>query len=135
MVDIKLVEKLLTEGKECIDKGDPIQASEKLYKVVEECIKLLAEKKRLAEYEEAKKEGRWWSRLLMRAARRLARDLNEGRIEVVWAEAFELHIWGFHEKALNIEHIQPDLPYVEWLLNYTKEALNKEGDGVPEKAM
>lgn len=126
--ELELIEGFLAEGKEYISKGKPVQASEKLYKAVEECIKLLAEKEKLPEYEEAERGGRWWSRLLMRAARNLARKRNKGQIEVVWAIAFDLHIWGFHEKALSIEHIKPDVPYVEWLVDYTKRALNKGGE-------
>lgn len=116
----ELIEKLLAEGKEYISKGDPIQASEKLYKAVEECIKLLAENERPPEHEEFQKEGRWWSRLLSRSARTLARKLGERRIEEAWTVAFDLHVWGFHEKALGVEHIEPDIPYIEWLVDYTK---------------
>jgi hypothetical protein len=78
--EFELIERLLAEGKEYIANGDPIQASEKLYKAVEECIKLLAEKEKLPEHEEFKKEGRWWSRLLSRSARTLARKLGERKI-------------------------------------------------------
>jgi hypothetical protein len=120
VADVDFIEKFFAEGKEYIEKDDPVQASEKLYKVVEECIKLLAEKENLPEHEEFKKEGRWWSRLLARTASTLAQRLGEDGIGDAWARAFNLHIWGFHEKALGIEHITPDIPYVEWLVNYTK---------------
>jgi hypothetical protein len=109
-----------------------VQASEKLYKAVEECIKILAEKQRLPEYEEARREGRWWSKLLARAAGRLARDLGRKEIKDAWARAFNLHTWGFHERALCrgggkpspvLEDAEQDIPYVEWLVNYVKENL------------
>ena len=121
--DLKLIDRFLAEGREYISKEDPVQASEKLYKVVEECIKLLAERYRIPEYEEAMEDGRWWSRLLSRSARRLGQMTGERRIEEVWAEAFDLHVWGFHEKSLDIEHIKPDVAYVEWLVGYTKGTL------------
>ncbi len=51
-------EEIITKGKEYLAKGDAVQASEKLYKGVEECIKLLAEKHKLPEFEKAKEKGR-----------------------------------------------------------------------------
>lgn len=121
--DLKLIDKFLDEGKEHILKGDPIQAGEKLYKAVEECIKLLAEREGLPEHEEFRKEGRWWTRLLARSASALSTKLQRKEIEDAWARAFNLHVWGFHERALNTEHIEPDIAYIEWLVNYTKEVL------------
>jgi len=50
---IGLAEKFLDEAREYIAKGDAIQASEKLYKVAEECVKALAEVLRVPEAEEA----------------------------------------------------------------------------------
>ncbi|MHC1610710.1 MAG: PaREP1 family protein [Candidatus Methanospirareceae archaeon] len=128
--EFKLIDRFLAEGKGYISKEDPVQASEKLYKVVEECIKLLAKRYRIQEYEEAMEDGRWWSKLLSRSARRLGQMTGERRIEEVWAEAFDLHVWGFHEKSLDIEHIKPDVPYVEWLVSYTKGTLNV-GNNIP----
>jgi hypothetical protein len=125
-MELGLLEELLEEAKVYVSKNNAIQASEKLYKVVEECIKLLAKKENLPEYKEFEREGRWWSRLLSRSARTLAQKLKEDRIEESWARAFDLHIWGFHEKALEIKHIESDVSHAEWLLNYTKNALNKD---------
>jgi len=123
--NIEFIEEFLAEGNEYIKRRDPVQASEKLYKVVEECIKALAEKWGLPEYDEAKKGGRWWSRLLTRAARRLARETGEAKIKDAWAGAFDLHVWGFHEHSLDIEDVKQEIPYVEWLLNYTREILKE----------
>ena len=39
---IELAERYLKEAKDFIRKGDAVQASEKVYKVVEECVKALA---------------------------------------------------------------------------------------------
>ena len=123
--EFKLIDEFLAEGKEYLRKDDPIQASEKFYKATEECIKLLAEGEKLPEYEEAEREGRWWSRLLSRAARALSSKLGEEKIEDVWARAFDLHVWGFHEKALDVEHIKPDVSYIEWLVTYTKRTTKR----------
>jgi hypothetical protein len=125
--EVKFIEKILAEGNEYIGKGEPVQASEKLYKAVDESIKLLAEKKMLPEYEEAQREGRWWTKLLSRAARRLSRELGEERIVNAWTHAFDLHTWGFHERSLEVEDVEQDIPYVEWLVDYVKENLNEGG--------
>lgn len=42
VIHVELAERFLNEARERIDRGDPVQASEKLYKVAEECIKALA---------------------------------------------------------------------------------------------
>ena len=74
---LKLAEKAFREAENRLSKGDSVQASEKLYKAVEEYIKLLAQLYRLPEYEKAKGEGRWWTGLLGRAARRLSKRFSE----------------------------------------------------------
>jgi len=56
-----LAERYLKETREYIAKGDAIQASEKMYKVVEECIKALAETLDTPETQEARKNGRWFT--------------------------------------------------------------------------
>jgi hypothetical protein len=89
-------EKYFAEAKEYVGKGDSVQASEKMYKVVEECIKALAQHYNMLEHEVAVKEGRWWTQLLGKAARGLSRTLNEPRITDVWARAYDIHVWGFH---------------------------------------
>lgn len=64
----------MNEAIELIEKEDAVQASEKLYKVVEDCVKLLAKLNSLPEYKKAIKEGQWWSKLLAKAVERL-RDI------------------------------------------------------------
>ncbi|MFP3280383.1 MAG: PaREP1 family protein, partial [Vulcanisaeta sp.] len=66
---IELAEKYLEEAKDYINKKDAVQASEKMYKVVEECIKALAETLNTPETQEARKNGRWFTWLLGSAAR------------------------------------------------------------------
>ena len=120
MKDVE-ISRFVDEGKEYIAKGDAIQASEKLYKAVEECVKVLVERHKLPEYEEAERDGRWKSYLLGQAARKLAKDLKERRIGEAWAKAFEIHVWGFHESRYGVEDIEQDVPYVEWLVGYVKD--------------
>jgi predicted choloylglycine hydrolase len=117
---VELAEKYLA-SKEYIGKGDAAQASEKMYKVVEECIKALAQHYNMPEHEVAVKEGMWWTQLLGKAARGLSRTLNEPRITDVWARAYDIHVWGFHESKYTIEDINEDTKHIDWLLNYVKQ--------------
>lgn len=114
------ISRFIDESKGYIAKNDAIQASEKLYKAVEECIKVLAERYKLLEYEEVEKDGRWRSYLLAQAAGKLTRNLNEAKIRETWAIAFETHVWGFHEGKFGVEEVKQAVPYVEWLVNYLK---------------
>jgi hypothetical protein len=118
---LELAEKFLAEAKEYLDKGDAAQASEKLYKVAEECIKALAEKFNALEYQEALREGRWFTHLLGKAARSLSVRLSEPRIADAWSRAYELHVWGFHEGKYGIDYVRVDLPGIEWFVNYTRQ--------------
>jgi len=55
----ELALRMYNEGIENLNKGDVIQASEKLYKAVEETIKALAIRRGLPEATEALERGRW----------------------------------------------------------------------------
>ena len=123
---IEFAEKYLREARNFIERGDAVQASEKIYKVVEECIKALAQHHNLPEYQIASKEGRWWIQLLGKASRRLSRKLNEPRITDVWARAYEIHVWGFHEAKYSVEDIKEEVRNTEWLLNTTKQIVETE---------
>jgi len=124
-VRLELAEKSLREAKNYIEKKDPTQASEKLYKAVEECLKILSQLHKLPEYERAAKEGRWWVQLLGKSARKLSKILKEPRIEQTWAIAYDIHVWGFHEAKYSIEDIEDDVKYIEWMVRYTKKALKE----------
>lgn len=58
-VHLELAERFLEEGRELLRKGDPVQASEKLYRVAEECIKAMAMALGLEESKEARARGTW----------------------------------------------------------------------------
>lgn len=146
-------ERFLEEAKRFIEARDPVQASEKLYKVAEECIKALEEKYRiletLSEEDIAKyireefpfylqdrilnrilsdlrmyrRTGRWTSTLYETAATMLARKLNEPLIQHAWEIAWYLHVRGFHEMKIGISKVREALPVIEQLLTKTRELL------------
>jgi hypothetical protein len=58
---LELAKKYMAEAEEYLKKGDAVQASEKAYKVAEEVVKALSEKFNLQEYQQAVKEGRWYT--------------------------------------------------------------------------
>jgi hypothetical protein len=88
-----------------LNQGDPVQASEKAYKIAEEIVKALAEKFKTPEYEEFLKEGRWYIYLLSRASKTLALKLGDWVIDE-WNSAYDLHVWGFHERKLTIDYVK-----------------------------
>ncbi len=120
---VEIAEHFLSEAKRYIEVNDPVQASEKLYKVAEECIKALAIRYKIPEFEKAKEAGRWKTGLLDSAALRLSQILNEPLIVDAWDAAFKLHVDGFHEARLDIEQIRARLPKIEQLLKKIKELL------------
>ena len=109
---VELIARVLDEAKECIEKKDAMQASEKLYKASEEALKLLSAKFRLDEYEESKKKGRWTAPLLFSAVRKLSEEVNPDIVNR-WDHAWFLHVEGFHEARLNIEEVKFRLRFIE----------------------
>ncbi len=128
-VRLELAEKYLEEARSYVERGDAVQASEKLYKVVEECVKALAELLNLPEVEKAKRLGRWFTWLLGSASSRASKVLGEPRIEFVWGIAYDLHVWGFHEVKYGIDVVEMRFPHIEWLLRYTKEKVKELSKG------
>jgi len=118
---IEVAECFLEEAKKYVEKGDPVQASEKLYKVAEECIKALAAYYEVPELDDVRRRGRWDTWLLGKAATSLAEKLGEEKIRIAWSLAYEIHVWGFHEAKYSMREVKHVLPYVEQLLQYTKE--------------
>ena len=120
---VAVAEHMVMRAREELQRGDAVQASEKLYKAVEECIKVLACIEGLEECRRAREEGRWWSKLLARAASRLSRRLKEPLIVEAWEAAYNLHVHGFHEHALDAEDVGQRLPVIERLVEYAKRLL------------
>jgi len=127
-IRIELAERSLEEAKEFIAKGDVAQASEKLYKAAEECIKALSEKFHLPQLDIVKKRGRWDTWLLGQAATDLGRILREEKIRCAWTVAYDVHVWGFHEAKYRVEDVESAIPIIEWLMKYTKNVLTRAGN-------
>nr|WP_245521939.1 PaREP1 family protein [Pyrobaculum neutrophilum] len=63
-----MAERFLAEAEQYVERGDAVQASEKLYKAVEECVEALAEALGVEALGEVRRRGRWDTWLLGRAA-------------------------------------------------------------------
>ncbi|AFA38555.1 Archaeal PaREP1/PaREP8 family [Pyrobaculum oguniense TE7] len=108
----ELATKYLEEGRRLSD-SDPVQASEKLYKAAEECVKALAIRLGLAEVlERVDKRGRWTVTDLEKAVAAISRQLGDWFMEA-WNSANYLHVWGFHEAKLDAEAVKARMPYIE----------------------
>jgi hypothetical protein len=126
---LDLAEKYVEEAEKYVAKGDAVQASEKLYKVVEECVKALAEVLRVGEVVEAKSKGRWLTWLLGSAARSVAEKLGEPKVVEAWAIAYDVHVWGFHEAKYSADKIAWGLKYVEYLLEVARKVVRVSREG------
>ena len=67
-----------------MEKKNPVQASEKLYKAVKECIKALAKTVKTPQLKEAEKRGKWNIWLLGRASTDISKVLKEDKIRLAW---------------------------------------------------
>ena len=104
--------------------NDTMQASEKLFKATEESIKFLTVFNKLDEYEEARKSGEWWLRLLSRASDTLAHKKKKKFISEAWQQAYLAHRFGFHENDYSKEKVEEVIPVVEKLVDYVQEVQN-----------
>ncbi len=119
---VKELRKRLEEALEYIRKGDAVQASEKLYKVAENAVKLLAQVNGLPEYKKAVKDGGWWIKLLDRAARKL-RDIYGEEVFEAWSTAYRFHQKGFHEEQLTIGDVSEEAYKIEDLVKIVEKEL------------
>jgi hypothetical protein len=115
---IEIIKNLLAEAEEYLAKGDAAQSSEKLYKVAEECIKLLSERFNLPEVKEAEEKERWTVTLLEKAVRKLFDKISID-VQICWDSANYLHVWGFHEAKLEAENVKARLPLIKRLIELT----------------
>jgi len=119
-VGIELAKRFLEEGRSLVDK-DPVQASEKLYKAVEECVKVLAVHFNLSEVlSRVESRGRWTVADLIEAVRAITKHLGSWFLQS-WDTAWVLHVWGFHEAKLSREDVAERIPYVERVVEKTIE--------------
>lgn len=121
---VALIETCLERAKVYVSHNDPMQASEKLYKTTEEAIKFLAEHYKVSEVNEAMGQGRWWIKLLGRAAKSIDRATQKHDVDNAWVRALDIHSIGFHENAYSIEDIQPTIPFIEKLVASVQEVNN-----------
>jgi len=90
---LELARRYLREGGELADR-DPIQASEKLYKAAEECVKALAIYLNLGDImREVERRGRWTVTELEKAVEAISDRLGRW-YEEAWDRAWALHVWG-----------------------------------------
>ncbi|BCU67810.1 superfamily I DNA and RNA helicase and helicase subunit [Sulfolobales archaeon HS-7] len=119
---LELAEKYMKSAEEYLKQGDPVQASEKAYKVAEEVVKALAEKFDLPEYQQAIKEGRWYTYLLAKASNALAIKLGKWALDG-WDSGYVIHVWGFHEAKLTVDDITSYVERVREMLEESKKIL------------
>ena len=117
---VKLIEKLFSEASTYMEKWDAVQSSEKLYKAAEESVKALAERFNLEEVKAAEERGRWTVTLLEKAVGKLVGKLGMD-VEVAWAEANYLHVWGFHETKLDVEDVKRRVFAIRKLIDLAKK--------------
>lgn len=121
---IEELRKRFKEAIEYLQRDDPVQAAEKLYKVAEDTIKILSEINRVPEYEKARQEGTWWTKLLDKAAKRL-RDIYGEELLDAWITAYRFHQKGFHEEQLTVEEIEEEAYKIEDLLKTVEKEVKK----------
>jgi len=109
---IALALKYLEEGR-ALAGEDPVQASEKLYKAVEEAVKALALHLELSDVlKRVSERGRWTVTDLEKAVAKISEKLGE-QFDAAWDAANHLHVWGFHEAKLDAEDVKRRLPRIE----------------------
>ncbi|RLG84852.1 MAG: hypothetical protein DRO39_06990 [Thermoprotei archaeon] len=119
---LELAEKFLEEGRGLVDK-DSVQASEKLYKAAEECVKALATLYNLKDVlSSVRSRGRWSISDLERAAEAISDRLGTWFYDA-WDHAWVLHAWGFHEARLDSRAVKRRLPYIERIIEATRRAV------------
>ena len=122
--EIEELRKRFREAIGYLKKGDSVQATEKLYKVAENAVKILSEINKIPEYEKARQEGTWWTKLLDKAAKRL-RDIYGEELLDAWTTAYKFHQKGFHEEQLTLEDILEEAYKIEDLLKIVEKEVKK----------
>lgn len=113
-----LAEKFLKEGEEVIDE-DPVQASEKLYKAAEECVKALTYHFNFEDIiGEVKGRGRWTVTSLEKAVEKISDNIGAW-FEEAWDRANYLRVWGFHEAKLDVGAVRRRVSHVERMVSET----------------
>ncbi len=122
---LQLVNKFFNEGLELVDKN-PVQASEKLYKVVEECVKILAIKFNITEVlESVRSRGRWTVTDLEKTVRIISKMIGKWFLNA-WDSAWTLHVWGFHEAKLSSEAVKDRVEFVKKIMEEAVKLVHKK---------
>lgn len=105
--------KLVKDAEELLKKNDSLQASEKLYKVAEECVKKLAIK-----HDMALKDKRKWNTIELTDFARRLKGIYGENLYNNWTIALEkLHKDGFHENGLTTLEVFESIHNVTELLD------------------
>jgi len=122
---LELAVRYLEEGRNLID-GDPVQASEKLYKAAEEAVKALAAYFDLKDVlEDVERSGRWSVGMLGKAVLRISEKVGEW-FRSPWDAAWVLHVWGFHEAKFDPEDVRTRLPDIERMVSEAQRIVEKK---------
>jgi len=116
--------RFLEEGVSLVDK-EPVQASEKLYKAAEECVKALALHLNLSDIvKKAKERGRWTATELEKSVLKISEKLGEW-FRQAWDTAWTLHVWGFHEAKFDSEDVKTRLLSIEKMVEEARKILRR----------
>lgn len=102
---------MVDESITLLKHNDPMQASEKLYKVAEECIKLLA----IKNDPKLGKNDYWSSGTLKHQVSVLTKKYGDD-LKTAWDAAWFLHTVGFHEDDLTVDEVYDRLDPIKSLI-------------------
>ncbi|AGT35922.1 MULTISPECIES: PaREP1 family protein [Thermofilum] len=122
---LELAVRYLEEGKNLIDT-DPVQASEKLYKVAEEAVKALTTHFNLKDIlEDVEKSGTWSLGKLEKAVLSISDKVGDW-FRSSWDTAWALHVWGFHEAKFDAEDVRRRLPSIDRMVTEAQRIAEKK---------
>jgi len=114
--------KFFEEGRALIDT-DPAQASERLYRSVEEIIKGLAMYYGLRDIlDRVGERGRWTTKDLDKAVIKISERLGDW-FRRAWETAYYLHVEGFHEARLDQEAVRARIDDIEKTIKETRRII------------
>jgi len=115
--------KFFEKGRALVDT-DPVQASEKLYKSVEEIIKGLAKYYEFRDIlDRVGERGRWTTKDLDEAVIKISEKLGDW-FRRAWETAYYLHVEGFHEARLDQSEVEVRVGDIERLVNEIKRIIS-----------
>ena len=122
-VHVEVALKFLEDGRKLINR-DSVQASEKLYKAAEECVKALTLHFKLEDIiKKVKDRGRWTTTELEKAVEAISDRVGKW-FQEAWDSAWALHVWGFHEAKFDVEAVKRRLPYIEKIVEEVKRIIH-----------